>query len=96
MGALVVQAAGQAPVMFSAAFTVGRPGADADMEIDDEYLSTRHARFSAVDGTWVVEDMGSTNGTWVNGIKYYTPVPLARGDKVQVGHTFLTVVPIAG
>jgi pSer/pThr/pTyr-binding forkhead associated (FHA) protein len=55
----------------------------------DEFASTRHARFEARrDGVWV-EDLGSTNGTYVNGVKLSRSRRLAPGDIVRVGETDL-------
>jgi len=97
MGALVVQIGGQARV-FTEAFTVGRPGSGCDLVVEDEYASTRHAQFSPAGAGWVVEDMGSTNGTYLNGSfqRSYGPQRLARGDQVRVGRTVLILVPAVG
>jgi len=98
-GALVVQVTGQAPVMFTEAFTVGRRGSlrmICPLTVDDEFVSSPHARFYPENGEWHVEDLGSTNGTYVNGgFQRAYRHQLAKGDKVRVGHTVLTVVPVA-
>jgi pSer/pThr/pTyr-binding forkhead associated (FHA) protein len=53
----------------------------------DEFASAQHARFeSKRDGLWV-EDVGSTNGTFVNGARVTTPRRLEQGDIVRVGQT---------
>ena len=67
------------------ALTVGR-GAPNDVQLDeDEYASTRHARFEPRrDGVWV-EDIGSTNGTFVNGIRLTRERRLVPGDVVRIG-----------
>jgi pSer/pThr/pTyr-binding forkhead associated (FHA) protein len=54
--------------------------------INDPYMSTRHARFSFKDGKYFIEDLGSTNGTLVNG-KYVKNItqPLKDGDKIRIG-----------
>jgi pSer/pThr/pTyr-binding forkhead associated (FHA) protein len=77
----------------SAPLTVGR-GANNDLEIaGDEYASARHARFEPRrDGVWV-EDVGSTNGTFVNGIRVTRERRLAPGDVVRVGETDLRFEP---
>ena len=69
--------------------TVGR-GTNNDVSLpNDEYASTRHARFEPRrDGVWV-EDVGSTNGTFVNGIRLTRERRLAPGDVVRVGETEL-------
>ena len=43
-------------------------------------------------GLWYVEDLGSTNGTWLNGRRIHTTQLLRRGDKIRVGHTVMTVI----
>ena len=80
---------GQVQVLDSAALTVGRgPANDLSLE-GDEYASARHARFEPrQDGVWV-QDLGSTNGTYVNGTRLDRPHRLARGDIVRVGETDL-------
>jgi hypothetical protein len=76
-------------VLDSAGVTVGRGGQNDLVLGADEYASTRHARFEPRrDGIWV-EDVGSTNGTYVNGTKLTRPRRLAPGDVVRVGETDL-------
>ena len=74
-------------VLNSAPLTVGR-GAQNDIELEgDEFASARHARFEPrQDGVWIA-DMGSTNGTFVNGKRLDRPRKLAQGDIVRVGET---------
>jgi hypothetical protein len=69
--------------------TVGR-GTQNDVSIDgDEFASARHVRIEPRrDGVWV-SDIGSTNGTYVNGVRIDRPRKLARGDVVRVGETEL-------
>jgi two-component system, cell cycle sensor histidine kinase and response regulator CckA len=67
--------------------------ADCELVVDDAELSRRHARFLAVVGSFVVEDLGSRNGTWVNGSRIDAPTKLAFGDRVQVGRTILQLAP---
>ena len=73
----------------SAPVTVGR-GAQNDITLDgDDYASARHARIEPRrDGVWV-EDIGSTNGTYLNGIKLTRARKLTPGDVVRVGETEL-------
>lgn len=59
--------------------------------LDDTYVSTLHARLFAKDGAWFVEDLGSTNGTYLNRIKVTAPAPLAVGDEVRLGKTIVEV-----
>jgi FHA domain len=73
--------------------TVGRGGNNTLPLDGDEYASTRHARFEPRrDGIWV-EDMGSTNGTFVNGIRLTRERRLTPGDVVRVGETDLRFEP---
>ena len=70
----------------SAAVTMGR-GPGNDIALEDDFASAFHARLEArPDGVWV-EDVGSTNGTAVNGIRLTAPRKLAAGDIVRVGET---------
>ena len=73
----------------SAPLTVGRGGQN-DVAIDgDEFASARHVRFEPRrDGVWV-SDLGSTNGTYVNGVRISDARKLAPGDVVRVGETDL-------
>jgi hypothetical protein len=66
---------------------IGRGGQNEIPLDGDEFASAQHARFeSKRDGLWV-EDVGSTNGTFVNGARVTTPRRLSRGDVVRVGQT---------
>ena len=68
--------------------TVGRaPG--CQVTLDDTYASQIHARLFARDGQLFVEDLGSTNGTWMNRQKVAGPVVLKRGDTLKVGNTVM-------
>ena len=80
---------GDVHALSTSPLTVGR-GAGNDVPIgDDEYASSRHARFEPRrDGVWV-EDIGSTNGTYVNGTRLGRPQKLAPGDVVTIGETAL-------
>jgi pSer/pThr/pTyr-binding forkhead associated (FHA) protein len=70
------------------AVTVGR-GAGNDIPLDDEFASTLHARVeSRPDGVWL-EDVGSTNGTAVNGVPIDQARKLAPGDVIRIGETDL-------
>jgi pSer/pThr/pTyr-binding forkhead associated (FHA) protein len=70
--------------------TIGREQG-AGMVIDDGGVSRLHARFTEENGAVVLEDLGSSNGTYVNGERISAPVELAAGDEVQVGGTVLQV-----
>jgi len=68
----------------SAAVTVGR-GHGNDIPLDDEFASSHHARVeSRTDGVWL-EDVGSTNGTAVNGVLISEPRKLSPGDVIRIG-----------
>lgn len=70
--------------------TVGRaPG--CGIQVDDPYTSSLHARLYRRDQTLWVEDLGSTNGTWVNAVRVTGPTKLGRGDLLQVGGTVFEV-----
>jgi pSer/pThr/pTyr-binding forkhead associated (FHA) protein len=80
---------GEGRILDSAAITVGR-GPQNDVALDgDDYASAKHARIEPRrDGVWV-EDVGSTNGTYLNGIKLTRARKLTPGDVVRVGETEL-------
>jgi len=71
--------------------TVDRPAVEIGRDaldgicIDGEGVSRRHARVSVMDGAAYLEDLGSTNGTYVNDIRIEGPVRLAEGDRIQIG-----------
>jgi hypothetical protein len=65
--------------------TIGRsPG--CTVVIDDHYVSSVHSRIFRRDGSWMVEDSGSTNGTYLNKRKVTGPTVVHRGDQIQVGN----------
>jgi pSer/pThr/pTyr-binding forkhead associated (FHA) protein len=57
--------------------------------LDDTYVSQVHARIFAKDDTFMVEDMGSTNGTYLNRRRISAPTELQKGDQVKIGKTVL-------
>jgi len=63
----------------------------ADIVVDDPYASEFHMRFVTGDEGLVLHDLGSTNGTYVNGRRVTAPQVLVKGDAVQVGKTVLEV-----
>ncbi len=71
--------------------TVGR-AAGCQVTLDDTYASQIHARLFARDGQLFVEDLGSTNGTYLNRKKVQGPMVMQRGDKLQVGNTVMELV----
>ncbi len=72
--------------------TVGRGGGCGIVLPDDHYVSTVHARLFQRGNDVFVEDLGSRNGTYVNGDPLTTPTRLRRGDRVQFGQTVAEVV----
>src|SRR5438067_5197567 len=64
---------------------------DADLVIEDEEVSRRHASVRPEDGGLVIEDHGSTNGTWVNDERVSGTRRLNRGDRIRVGRTTIDV-----
>ena len=72
---------------------LGRDGATADVILDrDSDVSRRHATFSPAGEGMTVQDLGSTNGTFVNGERITTAVALTTGDQVQIGETVIEVL----
>ena len=70
--------------------TIGRADG-CRIRLDDSFTSQLHARVFSRDGQFFVEDLGSTNGTFVNGSKISSPTPLRRGDRLKIGKTTLEV-----
>ncbi len=67
---------------------IGR-GNDAAIRLEDDYVSTRHARIAASGDQWFVEDLGSTNGTYVGTVRISQPTTIAIGTQVRIGKTIL-------
>ena len=72
----------------SSAILVGR-APSCTLVLDDDYSSSRHARLFPQDGEWFVEDLGSTNGTFVGKERVTEPVALRVGSQVRVGQSVL-------
>ena len=68
--------------------TIGRAN-DATLVLNDDYASTRHARLFPQDGQWIVEDLGSTNGTYLDRQKVIHPTPVPVGVPIRIGKTVL-------
>lgn len=62
-------------------------GADATIRLDDDYVSTRHARFVPHGDEWYIEDLGSTNGTYIGSQRITTPMVVSIGVQVRLGKT---------
>jgi pSer/pThr/pTyr-binding forkhead associated (FHA) protein len=67
---------------------VGRADA-CQIKLSDTYVSSFHARIFSRDSEWYVEDLGSTNGTYMNQRRVTSPVEVRAGDRIRVGKTTL-------
>jgi pSer/pThr/pTyr-binding forkhead associated (FHA) protein len=72
----------------TAQVTLGR-APDSTLVIDDDYASSRHARLYPSDDGWIVEDLGSTNGTWIDRTRITSPTVLPPGVPLRIGRTTL-------
>jgi hypothetical protein len=79
---------GEAVSLADAPLLIGR-GTDAAIRLDDDYVSTRHARIVSSGDQWFVEDLGSTNGTYVGSRRITQPTALGVGSQVRIGKTVL-------
>jgi pSer/pThr/pTyr-binding forkhead associated (FHA) protein len=70
------------------ALLIGR-SADCRLVLDDDYVSTRHARIYLGPQGYLVEDLGSTNGTFVNNLRITVPTPLGPEDVLRIGRTIM-------
>jgi hypothetical protein len=70
------------------AWQIGRAEA-CQIRLSDTYVSSFHARIFSRDGEWFVEDLGSTNGTYLNQRRLTAPSAVRAGDKVKLGKTTL-------
>ncbi len=73
---------GQTPV------TLGRADGST-LVLTDDYASNNHARLSPRDGAWYVEDLGSTNGTFLGSARVSGPTPVPLGAPLRIGQTVL-------
>jgi adenylate cyclase len=97
---ILVQAeGGEERFVFHRGFVIGKDIACGLRLQGDPYVSIFHAKVLQDGGAWVIEDLGSTNGTWVNAggtpaawRRVRARAPLYMGDQVRIGHTVLTVV----
>lgn len=70
--------------------TIGRAN-DSTLVLSDDYASSRHARIYAQDGRWFVQDLGSTNGTYLGSRKISQPEPVPAGVQIRIGKTVLVL-----
>jgi hypothetical protein len=79
---------GQTIPLDQAPLLIGR-GHDAAIRLDDDYVSTRHARIASSGEQWYVEDLGSTNGTYVGSSRITQATAIELGTRVRIGKTVL-------
>jgi hypothetical protein len=80
--------AGTRITLAEAPITIGR-AEDSTLVITDDYASARHARLVPRAGQWYVEDLGSTNGTYLDRSKVTAPTPIPLGVPIRIGRTSL-------
>jgi pSer/pThr/pTyr-binding forkhead associated (FHA) protein len=80
--------AGEKIPLHDAPLLIGR-GSDAAIRLDDDYVSTRHARIAASGDQWFVEDLGSTNGTYLGSQRISQATTVTLGSQVRIGKTTL-------
>jgi FHA domain len=78
--------AGASAALNGTPVVLGR-GADSTIRLDDDYVSTRHVRFVPHGDEWYVEDLGSTNGTYIGSQRITTPTRITTGVQVRLGKT---------
>jgi hypothetical protein len=79
---------GQSFALTQAGVTIGRAD-DSTIVLSDDYVSTRHARLVPRGEEWLVEDLGSTNGTYLDRQRVTAPTPVAIGVPIRVGKTVM-------
>jgi pSer/pThr/pTyr-binding forkhead associated (FHA) protein len=80
--------AGTTLELTDAPVTIGR-AEGSTLVLQDDYASNHHARLFPANGQWVLEDLGSTNGTFLDRTKVSSPTPIGVGSKVRIGQTVL-------
>jgi pSer/pThr/pTyr-binding forkhead associated (FHA) protein len=95
-GQLIITVSGQSGLPVGKAFplsatnTIGR-SLDSDIALNDNFMSSEHALLEFRGDEWFLEDIGSTNGTFVNGFEVRDATPVNYGDVVRVGRVELTL-----
>ncbi len=77
-------------VQLGSGVLIGR-SSDCQLILDDDYSSTRHARLTLTPNGYQVEDLGSTNGTFVNNQRISTPTSFGLDDTLRIGRTLMSV-----
>ena len=86
------QQAGESAPLEPGLVLIGR-SADCQLVLDDDYVSTRHARVVAGETGLYIEDLGSTNGTYVNGARITAPTAISLSDTLRIGKSMLKLEP---
>src|SRR5215468_4750284 len=86
---------GEFPLRMNREIIIGR-SSDLDMVLVEDMVSRRHAKISSTESEVYIQDMGSTNGTFVNGEKTAGRHKLAEGDRILVGTSIIKVVAVEG
>ena len=86
------QLAGTRITLGESQITIGR-AEDSTLVITDDYASARHARLVPRAGQWFVEDLGSTNGTYLDRAKVTGPTPVPLGVPIRIGRNYLELRP---
>ncbi len=84
--------AGQSAALADGVILIGR-GAEAQLSLDDDYVSTRHARVVSGENGVYLEDLGSTNGSYVNNQRVTAPTTITLSDTVRIGRTLMRLEP---
>jgi hypothetical protein len=79
---------GESISLDNAPLLIGR-GNDAAIRLDDDYVSTRHARIASAGEQWYVEDLGSTNGTYIGPTRITQATALQLGTQIRIGKTIM-------
>ena len=66
---------------------IGRQG--SHVQLSDRTITRQHSHMWHQNGRWLLEDLGSANGTFLNGVKLVTPAPVKRGDQIRCGSSLL-------
>src|SRR5688572_27526660 len=84
---------GEFPLRMNREIVIGR-SSDLDMVLVEDMVSRRHAKITTTDGHITIQDVGSTNGTFVNGEKIEGVALLSEGDRILVGTSIIKVVAV--